>query len=178
MVGGNGRHFFSGHGVPVEKSFRYDAQSPTLRRAREITAKLLDLFDRGEISSSLSSPPTLATAWDMDVRTDAPAAAGRMSAFAKEGDGGKSPSALSPLGQKVLARGRAGVHHGLFVLGDGRQLLCRAERAPLPWTRGPDRGRHAARAAAREVQPRAAGRHPRQRSQRRSPPARAARRTT
>ena len=36
VVGGNGRHFFSGRGVPVEKSFRYDAQSPTLRRAREI----------------------------------------------------------------------------------------------------------------------------------------------
>lgn len=35
VVGGNGRHFFSGHGVPVEKSFRYDAQSPTLRRARD-----------------------------------------------------------------------------------------------------------------------------------------------
>ena len=48
VVGGNGRHFFSGHGVPVEKSFRYDAQSPTLRRAREITAKLLALFARGE----------------------------------------------------------------------------------------------------------------------------------
>lgn len=50
VVGGNGRHYFSGHGVPVEESFHYAAQSPTLQRAREITALLLDLFDRKEIS--------------------------------------------------------------------------------------------------------------------------------
>ena len=50
VVGGNGRHYFSAHGVPVEESFHYAAQSPTLQRAREITALLLDLFDRKEIS--------------------------------------------------------------------------------------------------------------------------------
>ena len=50
VVGGNGRHFFSAHGVPVEESFHYSAQSPTLQRAREITARLLDLFDRKEIT--------------------------------------------------------------------------------------------------------------------------------
>ena len=69
VVGGNGRHFFSGHGVPVEKSFRYDAQSPTLRRAREITAKLLDLFDRGEISKLFVIYTDLGNGVDMDVRT-------------------------------------------------------------------------------------------------------------
>lgn len=50
VVGDNGRHYFSAHGVPVEESFHYAAQSPTLQRAREITALLLDLFDRKEIS--------------------------------------------------------------------------------------------------------------------------------
>ena len=69
VVGGNGRHFFSGHGVPVEKSFLYDAQSPTLRRAREITAKLLDLFDRGEISKLFVIYTDLGNGVDMDVRT-------------------------------------------------------------------------------------------------------------
>ena len=69
VVGGNGRHFFSGHGVPVEKSFLYDAQSPTLRRAREITAKLLDLFDRGEISKLFIIYTDLGSGVDMDVRT-------------------------------------------------------------------------------------------------------------
>ena len=60
---------FSGHGVPVEKSFLYDAQSPTLRRAREITAKLLDLFDRGEISKLFIIYTDLGNGVDMDVRT-------------------------------------------------------------------------------------------------------------
>lgn len=69
VVGGNGRHFFSGHGVPVEKSFLYDAQSPTLRRAREITAKLLDLFDRGEISKLFIIYTDLGSGVDMGVRT-------------------------------------------------------------------------------------------------------------
>ena len=50
VVGGNGRHFFKAHGVSVEESFHYSAQSPTLQRAREITARLLHLFDRGEIT--------------------------------------------------------------------------------------------------------------------------------
>lgn len=54
---------------PVEKSFRYDAQSPTLRRAREITAKLLDLFDRGEISKLFVIYTDLGNGVDMDVRT-------------------------------------------------------------------------------------------------------------
>ena len=68
VVGGNGRHFFSGHGVPVEKSFLYDAQSPTLRRAREIAAKLLDLFDRGEISKLFVIYTDLGNGVDMSVR--------------------------------------------------------------------------------------------------------------
>ena len=59
----------NGRGVPVEKSFRYDAQSPTLRRAREITAKLLDLFDRGEISKLFIIYTDLGNGVDMDVRT-------------------------------------------------------------------------------------------------------------
>ena len=50
VVGGNGRHFFKTHGVSVEESFHYSAQSPTLQRAREITARLLHLFDRGKIT--------------------------------------------------------------------------------------------------------------------------------
>ena len=94
VVGGNGRHFFSGHGVPVEKSFRYDAQSPTLRRAREITAKLLDLFDRGEISKLFIIYTDLGNGVDM---TCAPCVCcrWRMSTLPKRRRR-KSPSALSP----------------------------------------------------------------------------------
>ena len=106
VVGGNGRHFFSGHRVPVEKSFtkslRYDAQSPTLRRAREITAKLLDLFDRGEISKLFIIYTDLGNGVDMDVRTV------RLlpledEHFAKEKTAEK-PIRFEPSAEEVLAR--------------------------------------------------------------------------
>ena len=50
VVGEYGRHYFTGHGVSIEKSFLYTAQNPTVHRAREISGLLLDLFRRGELS--------------------------------------------------------------------------------------------------------------------------------
>ena len=47
VVGEYGRHFFAQHGIPIERSFLYTAQNPTMDRAREISALLLDKFDRG-----------------------------------------------------------------------------------------------------------------------------------
>ena len=89
-------------GVPVEKSFRYDAQSPTLRRAREITAKLLDLFDRGEISKLFIIYTDLGNGVDMDVRTV------RLlpledEHFAKE-ETAEKPIRFEPSAEEVLAR--------------------------------------------------------------------------
>lgn len=49
VVGEYGRHFFSQRGIPIERSFLYTAQNPTMERAREICAILLDGFDRGEL---------------------------------------------------------------------------------------------------------------------------------
>lgn len=49
VVGEYGRHYFAHHRIPIEKSFLYTAQNPTLGRAREISAVLLDLFERGEV---------------------------------------------------------------------------------------------------------------------------------
>ena len=49
VVGEYGRHFFAQHGIPIERSFLYTAQNPTMDRAREISAILLDGFDRGEL---------------------------------------------------------------------------------------------------------------------------------
>ncbi len=51
VVGEYGRRWFSQRGVPVEKSFLYTAQNPTLDRARHIAELLLDRFDAGEINS-------------------------------------------------------------------------------------------------------------------------------
>ena len=49
VVGEYGRQYFQRHQVPIERSFLYTAQNPSLRRAREITAELLDRFDKGEL---------------------------------------------------------------------------------------------------------------------------------
>ena len=49
VVGEYGRQYFGQHHIPVEKSFLYTAQNPTMHRAREISALLLDLFDRRKV---------------------------------------------------------------------------------------------------------------------------------
>ncbi len=48
VVGEYGRHFFNRHKIPLEHSFLYTAQNPTMDRAREISSLLLDGYDRGE----------------------------------------------------------------------------------------------------------------------------------
>ena len=49
VVGEYGRRFFASHGIPIEHSFLYTAQNPTMARAREISALLLNGFDKGEL---------------------------------------------------------------------------------------------------------------------------------
>ena len=49
VVGEYGRHFFDHHSIPIEQSFLYTAQNPTLDRAREISERLLDGFLSGEL---------------------------------------------------------------------------------------------------------------------------------
>ena len=49
VVGEYGRQYYLSRKIPIEQSFLYTAQNPTLDRAREITSILLDLYDRGEI---------------------------------------------------------------------------------------------------------------------------------
>ncbi len=47
VVGEYGRRFFAAHNIPIEHSFLYTAQNPTMARAREISALLLEEF-RGD----------------------------------------------------------------------------------------------------------------------------------
>ena len=49
VVGEYGRQFFLQHHIPIERSFLYTAQNPTMQRAREISAILLDFFDRRQL---------------------------------------------------------------------------------------------------------------------------------
>lgn len=50
VVGEFGRHYFMSHNIPIEQSFLYTAQNPTIHRAREISAILLDLFNNQKLS--------------------------------------------------------------------------------------------------------------------------------
>lgn len=47
VVGEYGRQYFLRHNVPIEKTFLYTAQNPTMQRAREICRTLLDLYESG-----------------------------------------------------------------------------------------------------------------------------------
>lgn len=49
VVGEYGRHFFQKSRIPIEQSFLYTAQNPTLQRAREISSILLGMYDKGEL---------------------------------------------------------------------------------------------------------------------------------
>lgn len=46
VVGEYGRQAFTQRNIPIEKSFLYTAQNPTLHRAREISSLLLGLFEQ------------------------------------------------------------------------------------------------------------------------------------
>lgn len=49
VVGEYGRQYFTSHSIPIERSFLYTAQNPTLNRAREISELLLDQYRRREL---------------------------------------------------------------------------------------------------------------------------------
>ena len=53
VVGEYGRHFFTQHHIPIEHTFLYTAQNPTMERAREISSLLLDKYDPGRTEEDL-----------------------------------------------------------------------------------------------------------------------------
>ena len=50
VVGEYGRHYYQSHNIPIEKSFLYTAQNPTMERAREITGILLNEYQQKHLS--------------------------------------------------------------------------------------------------------------------------------
>ena len=50
VVGEYGRHYFSQKNIPIERSFLYTAQNPTMHRAREICDVLVEQFNAGAVS--------------------------------------------------------------------------------------------------------------------------------
>ena len=49
VVGELGRHFFMSHGLEVDRSFNYTAQNPTMHRARQISASIIDDYRSGRL---------------------------------------------------------------------------------------------------------------------------------
>jgi F-type H+-transporting ATPase subunit gamma len=69
VVGEYGRRFFASHNIPIEHSFLYTAQNPTMARAREISALLLDRFDRGELKEIYVIYTDMANSISYEART-------------------------------------------------------------------------------------------------------------
>ena len=69
VVGEYGRRFFAAHNIPIEHSFLYTAQNPTMARAREISALLLDGFDRGELKEIYVIYTDMANSMSYEART-------------------------------------------------------------------------------------------------------------
>ncbi len=69
VVGEYGRRFFASHNIPIEHSFLYTAQNPTMARAREISALLLDRFDRGELKEIYVIYTDMANSMSYEART-------------------------------------------------------------------------------------------------------------
>ena len=69
VVGEYGRRFFAAHSIPIEHSFLYTAQNPTMARAREISALLLDRFDRGELKEIYVIYTDMANSMSYEART-------------------------------------------------------------------------------------------------------------
>ena len=53
MIGEVGRQYFLRRHIPVEESFLYTAQNPTLSRARSISSKMLELYAEKTIDEVL-----------------------------------------------------------------------------------------------------------------------------
>ena len=50
VIGEYGRHYFERRGIAYEASFEYMSQTPTMEEARDITDRLLELYDNEEVS--------------------------------------------------------------------------------------------------------------------------------
>ena len=69
VVGEYGRRFFSHRNIPIEHSFLYTAQNPTMARAREISALLLDGFDKGEFKEIFVIYTDMTNAMSFEARS-------------------------------------------------------------------------------------------------------------
>ena len=69
VVGEYGRQYFMQHHIPIQQSFLYTAQNPTIHQAREISNILLGLFDRKKVDKIFLIYTDLKNGLDAEVKT-------------------------------------------------------------------------------------------------------------
>ncbi|MBO5353047.1 MAG: ATP synthase F1 subunit gamma [Lachnospiraceae bacterium] len=69
VVGEYGRQYFGQRHIPMERSFLYTAQNPTLHQAREISNILLGLYDQKEVDKILLIYTDLKNGLEAEVKT-------------------------------------------------------------------------------------------------------------
>ena len=69
VVGEYGRRFFAQRNIPIERSFLYTAQNPTMVRAREIGARLVEGFDQGELTEIFVVYTDMVNAMSFEARS-------------------------------------------------------------------------------------------------------------
>ena len=70
VVGKFGRQYFYRYNIPIEKSFLYTAQNPTMHRAREISEILLELFNKNEVQKIYVIYTDMKNAITEDAKTE------------------------------------------------------------------------------------------------------------
>ena len=154
VVGEYGRQYFAHHGIPVERSFLYTAQNPTMHRAREITDILLDMFERDEVCKNirgLHGYPQRNVRGGKDRTSAAVPQKGIRGQHHREG--GSKTIRVHSVDNRGAGNAGSELRFGIHLQCAGRQLLRRAERAnDRDELRQPERGEAAGR-AVRAVQP-------------------------
>lgn len=69
VVGEYGRQYFLQHRIPIERSFLYTAQNPTIHQAREISNILLALFDQKQVDKIFLIYTDLKNGLEAEVKT-------------------------------------------------------------------------------------------------------------
>ena len=69
VVGEFGRQYFRRRKTPLEADFNFSSQSPTIERARMIAHRLLELYDRGELSRIYIVYTNMENSFSVESRT-------------------------------------------------------------------------------------------------------------
>lgn len=129
VVGEYGRHFFDHHSIPIEQSFLYTAQNPTLDRAREISERLLDGFLSGELQEIYVIYTDMESSLLSEAKVTRLLPLHRSLFRRGRQRRGLRPVRVLPVGVGGSQQRHAQLHRGLCLQRPGRQLLLRAECA-------------------------------------------------